>query len=259
MNKEFVYIIPLHKKDKRVFRAIASIPNESTIIIVTSSAIKKWLKGHDDIDVVTDILENKNTSYPALVNVGIAGSKLYNPKFISILEFDDTVTPNAHRIVEEYAEAYPEDGIFAPLSCIVKENEKEGEEEVPPTLVAISNEACFAPGVSEEMGIVDYNMMLRTNFVFINGCYIKPEVFEEFGEFKEAFDIFYDYEWILRMSYNGVIIRGIPKVSRFHYLYDDSIFEKMKIIDQDTRSKWLNLTRREYFFGPNEGREISIT
>lgn len=254
------YIIPLHKKDERVFRAIASVPKEDTIIISTTKEIKTWLRNKmsdDNGDIGAYFTTSDKSSYPTLVNAGILLTLDFNKvtdgeldcDLISILEFDDTVTPNANNIITQYYNDWDDVDIFAPVVCMVKENDTD-----KPILIGIANEAPMAPNVSEEFGTFTYNMMLKTNFLFVNGCYIRPSVFVEHGVFKENFKLFYDYEWALRVIYSGVITKCVPKTTRFHYLYDDSAFETQKATDKQTLENWLSAAKQEYFF--DNDREI---
>jgi len=252
MSKKITYIIPLHIKDDRVFRAISSVSNDAEIFVSAPKDVREWLssksEGADDKFKLGGP-ESEKSSYQALVNYALDFAR--DADFISILEFDDEVTPNASNIITEHAEAYPESQILAPLVCVVKDINQD-----KPMLVGMANEAVFANGVAEERGFVDYNMMLKTNFLFVNGVYIKPEVFEEFGVFKENFEMFFDYEWALRVVYNGTIIRGIAKAGRFHYLYEDGMFEQHKNLDRKLREDYLGAARREYFF--DEDRELTF-
>jgi len=255
MSKKVTYIIPLHKKDDRVFKAISSVPVGMPVIVSIPDGLKTWLnKGIDKLgerkDQVTFVRSKGGFNYPHLVNLALA--EVGECDFISVLEFDDTLMPNAHRILDTYSEAWPEAEILAPLSCVVKI----AEDQDKPVLIGIANEATLAPGMAEQYGYLDFNMMLRTNFIFVNGCYIKPSVFEDYGRFKENFDMFYDYEWALRVVYNGGIIRSIPKATHFHALTDDGAFETQKAAPQAIRENWLGAARREYFF--EEDREISF-
>lgn len=247
---KIAYIIPLHKKDDRVFRAIESIPEGAAIIVSLKKGLKTWFT---KTQTQTEIVESKDSTYPVLVNAGLDFAKnLGEFDLFSILEYDDTIMPNAHRVINEYYTDWEDTEIFAPLTCIVKE--QEGEDK--PVLIGIGNEASMAPNVAEEFGLFDFNMMLRTNFIFINGCYIKPSVFENYGQIKENFELFYDYEWVLRVVYNGGIIRSIPKATHFHGLNDEGAFEAQKAIPKETRENWLGAARREYFF--DQDREISF-
>ena len=248
---KIAYIIPLHKKDERVFRAIESVPQGARVVVSLKKGLKTWFnKQKTQVEVVES---TKGHSYPILVNAGIEYAlNLDDFDLVSILEYDDTVLPNAHKIMTDYYNDWEDAEVFAPLTCIVKE--EEGVDK--PILVGIGNEASMAPGVAEEFGYFDFNMMLRTNFIFLNGCYIKPSAFENYGQLKENFELFYDYEWILRVVYNGGIIRSIPKATHFHGLNDEGAFEAQKALPKEYRENWLGAARREYFF--EEDREISF-
>lgn len=245
-NKKIGYIIPLHKKDERVYKAIASVPENDIALVCCPEDVAKWISNDHD-----DWLKVDGSSYQKLVNAGIDYFKETDADYISILEFDDTLTPNAGSIVSQYGTDWEDVDILAPLSMAVKEGEDD-----KPILIAVANEAAMAPQLAEEHGYFDFNMMLRSNFLFVNGCYIKPEVFENFGKFKENFKMFYDYEWALRMVYNGAVIRSIPKATRFHYLSDGGAFETQRNAPKADKDNWLSAARREYFF--EEDREISF-
>lgn len=260
MSKKIVYIIPLHKKDDRVFDALDSIPAEAEVVIAIPEELQKWMskeltKSGLRSDGVFTAVSNRGSSYPILVNMGldvVLGGDIQDVDFVSILEFDDKLMPNAHKIVNEYAEDWEDAEVLAPLACVVKEIETDDK----PLLVGIANEAPMAPQIAEEFGYFDFNMMLRTNFIFVNGCYIKPSVFEDYGRFKENFEIFYDYEWALRAVYNGCVIRTIPKATHFHTMSDDGAFETQKALPKEDRENWLGAARREYFF--EDDREINF-
>jgi hypothetical protein len=217
-------------------------------------AILSWFTSHKPDREIHTVCRADGSSYPMLVNIGlkILRDDIGNIDYINILEFDDIVTPNAHLIVDEYGTDWESIDILAPLACIVKYSDEDDK----PILIGITNEASMAPQMAEEFGIFDFNMMLRTNFIFVNGCYIKPKVFEDYGVFKENFEMFYDYEWALRMVYNGVNIKTVPKATHFHTLTDDGAFETHKKVPNDIRDKWLGVTRREYFF--DSDRPIKI-
>lgn len=257
-SKRVAYIIPLHKKDDRVFKAIESIYFENAVVIVSiPKELKTWLhKGLNKLkEGVFSAVGDRGSSYPTLVNMGLdvaLGSDVENIDYISILEFDDVLTPNAHKILNKYANDWEDVDILAPLACVVKWIDGDDK----PVLVGTANEAPMAPQIAEEFGFFDFNMMLKTNFMFVNGLYIKPEVFKQFGRFKENFEMFYDYEWALRMVYNGVTIRSIPKATHLHSLSEDGAFETQKNADSKTRDNWLSAARREYFF--EDDRNISF-
>jgi len=247
------YIIPLHKKDERVIKAINSVIECVVYVVCGDSEIFEWMKTKIlPGEAVLLNANSKSKSYPELVNFGYA-SMSGTPDYISILEFDDQLTPNSGKILKEYLQDFQDADIVAPLACICKEGD--GSDNLP-ILLGMSNEVCFAPNMVDEYGQYDFNLMLRSNFMFVNGCYIKPRCFEEWGKFKTTFKVFYDYEWALRMIYNGAIVRGVPKATHFHYLSDDGAFETNKKLDKKIVEKWLSAVRREYFF--EEERPLKI-
>lgn len=251
MSKKITYIIPIHTRDDRLFRAVESVPLESNLIIAAPEGLWEsgWIQKYIGEREYTPASSSKD-SYQKLVNNAIALTR-DDTDYISILEFDDVVTNTANSIIQEYAEAWGEADILAPLSCVVRESEDQ------PILVSIANETGIAPGIAEEYGIIDFNMMLKSNYLFVNGCYIKPSVFTEFGGFKANFEMFADYEWALRVIYNGCVVRTVPKASRLHYLYDDSMFSDHKNRPRSEVDMWLNSARQEYFF--EEDRELNLT
>lgn len=249
MVERILYVIPLHKKDERVIRAINSVSSGSSIGVVCGNLdIFEWMDTKNlPKNVTLGNADSKGMTYPELVNFAIEGllKESDGIDFVSILEFDDQLTPNAEKILEDYLKDCGDADIIVPLTCMVKEDEKNTD---IPILLGISNEVCFAPGMTDDYGLFDFNIMLRSNYIFVNGCYIRPRCFEEWGVFKKNILYFYDYEWALRMVYNGAIVKGIPKSTHFHYLSDDGLMESYKKMDKKVIEKWLGVARREYFF-----------
>lgn len=258
-----IFIIPYHKDtfDQRLGRAINSY----------NEALKEYVKAGGDKDKFKLVIMSKKdftdeifiydktlkgSTYPFLVNAGIEKFK-EETKYISILEYDDILTKNSLKIFDTYVNGNQEEdvGIYAPLTFVAKHDEEKKDEK--PALINVINEACMAQGVSEEYGYIDFNMMLRSNFLFVNGSFIKSEVFDDIGVFKTNFKWFYDYEWALRAVYNGVVIKAVPKATHIHFLCNDSLFNKQNSLPRETIDKWISLARREYFF--NEERPIDET
>jgi hypothetical protein len=261
------FIIPFHKVDdelafKKLSVAIASYKNaakkysgeeEFNCVISTTNEFK-----YDSFDGVSVLTTDKGSSYTILVNNAINEVK-GDTEYVSILEFDDKLTENALNIFERYEQEYSKDqdpaSVFAGLAFILmRDNDEDLAAKDNETLVGISNESTFAPGVAEEYSKFDFNMMLRSNFLFLNGAFIKVDVFDEVGMLKENFDTLYDYEFTLRLVYNGIIVRSIPKITHIHYLSKNGAFETQKEMPKKLKDQWLIHARKEYFF--NEEREL---
>lgn len=261
------FIIPFHLQFKgeakeKLIRAINSfniarnansiIHDDFKLIIATTNPIS--ISDINDVAYI-EILECKNKStYSELVNAAI--EKIEDSEYVSILEYDDELTKNSLKCFVDYNkysfDNNEEVDIFTGLAFVLASSDDNSESR----LVGISNEPAFAPGVSEEYGKFDFNMMLRTNFIFLNGCFIKRNLFDQYGKFKENFEMFYDYEFILRMIYNGANVKAIPKITHLHYLSNNGAFAKFSNEPHDVREKWLNAARRELFF--EEDREIEV-
>lgn len=255
---EIAYIIPLHKKDKKVFRAINSVPKDHHIVVSCSKNVFDWLIEQETAKNVTLVSGKASSSFPYLVNLGIKHIKeTFTTKFdfISILEYDDEVTPTSNEILEQYA-TDENVGIYAPFAT-VHDIVKQEKEEID-VLIGIMNEACYAGGIPEEPGYFDYNMLIRVNLLFMNGCYIRPSVFESVGVLKKNFKYFTDYEWALRASYNGITIKGIPKACRKHYINKDKdgAFNMLNDLPKEKAEEYLTAARTEYYF--DEDRPLDI-
>ncbi len=253
-NHKYAYIIPIHKNDKTIERALDSVVGlESTIVYVACNvATKKWINENVEISDLLTVKfvtgKAKETSYSQLVNLGIK-SIGNTAEFISILEFDDKVSPGAHAAMEPYFVDNPEFHIYTPLAAMLA-----GEDEEKLQMISMLNEASFAAGVFEEYGVYDINTMLKSNFIFVNGLYFRPVAFEMSGLFKSNIKLFEDYEFVLRALNNGCTFMAIPKVARHHYYTMDGEFERRKNLSQETRDEWLVKIKQEYFFV--EDREI---
>lgn len=262
MNKslDIYFLVPLHKWDEKVYNAISSIPDLSNVkyFVITTNELSKIIirnNGGEELSVLT-VPDNHDTSYQSLVNYGVDHVKsICNDdcdNFVSILEYDDVLYPNVIANIVKYHNHYNSD-IYAPLVSFVEE--EDGSEQ--PKLLSFGNEACWAGGTSEEIGLFDFNMLLRMNFVFLNSCFINLNCFD-FGGLKPKIKAFYDYEFILRMVYNGKIIRGIPKITHKHYMNPDGAMMNMvNNLTKEERDYWLTTSRKEYFFESDEDRNIA--
>lgn len=261
-----VVIIPYHKEgiDDRLVECIQSYHEALKNYSGDGFEFKLVLSTPDSFDIDgVDIFvngedddEDRGSSYPILVNEAIEAFK-DEADYFTILEFDDKLTRSAFNVFDRYEFSLSSDEpdvdtkVFCGLAFVLK-----GEEGSEPTLVGISNEAAFAPNLAEEYGKLDFNMMLKNNFMFLNGSFIHKSVFAECGLLKTNFEMFCDYEFALRMVYNGISIQSIPKVTHLHFLSEDGAFAKQKDSPRHIVDQWLSAARKEYFF--NEEREILI-
>jgi hypothetical protein len=249
------FIIPVHQVVDSLRVAVKSISDlekstiEHKIFIACIQDVFDKLHDQPEYKDVSFVVEKDSwkTSYQELVNCAIDNIKLSkdsnNNDWIYILEYDDEILPKALKVFKEFKE-YKEADIYAPISLVVENSEGSSTKK----LLALQNEAAWAQGLSEEHGFIDFNMMLRMNFLFVNGCFISLKVIEDYGAFKPEIKNTFDYEFALRMVYNGVIIFAIPRAVHYHYTSNSGYSGIFKKMPQDERDFWVSLARKEYFY-----------
>ncbi|MFW9875187.1 MAG: hypothetical protein ACFFG0_18940 [Candidatus Thorarchaeota archaeon] len=260
MNSDLAVIIPLHQYDKkRLDYAIESF-------LAQQSKAKLFLSGPASVldkiqyPFAIKIIENEDTSYQNLCNVAIKKiQEIEDISWISILEYDDAYTKRAFTLFDNYRKAYSEmeleTKLWAGLTILIKDESRNTESQ---KMVGMVNEAMWAGGMAEEAGIFDLNAILRNSFMFVNGCFIHKSVFEEVGYFKPSMKAFYDYEFAIRMIYNGIICRSIPKLTHKHYVREENSAQStIKSMSEDERTFWLSMSKREYFY--EEDRNVQYT
>ena len=83
---------------------------------------------------------------------------------------------------------------------------------------------------------------------------IKKSTYVDNGGFKPSFKLTFVYEFLLRLTHNGVKIMVIPKIGYQHVNFrEDSLFWKYKNNDETKLSEnevkfWLDSAKKEFFF-----------
>jgi hypothetical protein len=254
MNSKLAYIIPAHKVDHRLLYAVESAlaQSEKTYVVVacTPEVAERGLPDKYNNAVNLVIVDGDDTSMQNLVNAGLEIVKsLDDVEWFSILEFDDKVLPNATKLFMRYREVFPEFNAFAGLGLVCESNgERNPQEELQaPNLRTMANEAAWAANIMEQSGVFDFNAMLRMNFILLTCCFFKLEILEEIGQLKPNMKYFYDYEFLLRVVYNGHNIRAIPKATHYHFTNGEGISAHHSLNKTDA-DFWSNTARKEYFF-----------
>ena len=241
MNSKLAYIIPTHSKTDTLVKALDSIfkqKEKAKVIVVGPKEVLESID-NDRSKLCVKVEENENTTYPNLVNKGIDAAKEDNEiEWVSILEHDDELLHHATELFIEYRDCYTNAEMFAGLTLLVEPSENDN----PPTLKGMTNDACWAANLMETTGEFDFNALLRMGFVFLNSTFIKLSVFDTVGKLKNNFKLYSDYEFTLRAVYNGIIIRGIPKATHYHFVNGEyhKMLEKM---DRDEVEFWANAAR----------------
>lgn len=250
--KKITIILPVYKLDvddismlENALRSTDKFHEDVNILIVCPDTLKKQIK---DIEIIktynVKMFYNttKNTDFISQINLGIENC---DTEWFSILEIDDEYKETWFKTINEYLETYLETEVFLP---IIEDVNQDGN------FVGFTNESLWALGFTAKQGFLDKDILLEyQNFQTSGGLY-KTDVIKENGSFKDNIKLTFSYEFLLRLTNNGVIVMGVPKLGYRHVNFrENSLFwmykndESLKLSDNDVVF-WLNTAKKEYFF-----------
>ena len=211
------------------------------IVVPAASDVAEFIKEADFglLNSLIRVIENTgDTDFASQANLGVSEA---TSEWVSFLEYDDEYANIWFKNVAEYIEAYPGVGLFMP---IVIDVDAEGK------FVGFTNEAVWANGFSDEIGILDLNALLNYQNFNIDGILLKKEIFDELGGFKPSIKLTFIYEFLLRMAFRDVKIMTIPKFGYKHVnLRPNSLFATYKTqIDPAEARWWMSQAKKEYYF-----------
>lgn len=244
-------IIPVHElneETKKMFsNAVESVkqqtvkPEQLLVVAPKNSETLTFIKSFDfgTFKNNVTILENDGeTDFASQINFAVENCKT---EWFSILEFDDEYANIWFKNVLEYKNAYPDVQIFMPIIIDVDTSNQ---------FVGFTNEAVWAQGFCDEMGVLDNNSLLAYQNFNIDGMVIKKSVYDSFGGFKPSIKLTFVYEFLLRMTFKSVKVMVIPKFGYKHVNQrKGSLFSNYKeTIDPVEARWWLSQAKREYYF-----------
>lgn len=247
--KSITVIVPIHKIDgeykEMINNSLSSIEgfhNDVSVLIVCPPNIKKELKDLSQ-KLEIEILVNKGqTDFSSQMNLGMDNCKT---EWFTILEIDDEFNPIWLKSMGDYLKIYQSVDVFLP---IVKDINVEGK------TIGYTNESTWAYGFTEKQGFIDNDVLLEfQNFQTSGGLY-RTKVIIENGGFKDNIKLTFTYEFLLRLTYNGVQILVVPRIGYNHVNFrEDSLFWSYKN-DDDAKLKekevkfWVETAKKEFFF-----------
>lgn len=247
--KNITIIIPVHKIDdiygemlKNAITSVENFHNDVEVLIVAPTSIKKDLKDlSQKLDIT--IVENKGeTDFCSQVNLGIEKCKT---EWFSILEMDDEYKPIWLKSMNEYILENPDVDVFFP---IVKDVNVEGK------FLSFTNESTWAYGFVDKQGFLDNETLLDYQNYQISGGLYKTQVVKDNGLLKENIKLTFGYEFLLRLTHNGVKIFTVPRIGYQHVNFrEDSLFWSFKNdennkLEEDEVKFWLDTAKKEFFF-----------
>lgn len=251
-------ILPIHELNevtKSLFNnAVQSVkeqiivPDELVVVVPKGSAVETYVKAFDFGDYKKSVVIAENdgeTDFCSQVNFGVAAS---SSEWFSILEFDDEYAKIWFKNVVEYRKAHDKIDLFLPI--VIDVDGGNG-------FIGFTNEAVWANGFSDTMGVLDNASLITYQNFNIDGMVIKKSVYNEFGGFKSNIKLTFIYEFLLRMTFKDVKVMVIPKFGYKHMNQrDGSLFQTYKeTLDPAEARWWLAQAKKESYF--SKDREIT--
>lgn len=257
--KNITILLPIHKLDENetlmLANALTSIEdfhNDIVLYIICPPNIKKKFETFDFGNKLEyKIIENKtkNTNFQSQVNLGIEKCET---EWFSIMEIDDTYNKTWLNMVKQYEKSIPDAEVILP---IVRDINNEGK------FISFTNESVWAYGFTQNIGFITNDVLMEYQNYQTSGGLYKTETIKKYGGFKDNIKLTFSYEFLLRLTYNGVKIAVIPRVGYQHVMFrEGSLFWNMRNIekeklDQNEIKFWVETAKTEFFF--KNKREIS--
>ena len=256
--KNITIVLPVHKLDddyklmlENAVSSVKEFHNDVVLLIVAPKKLKKDLE-EVDLGQKLEIVYEFHTSDSNFCNqVNLALEKVETPWF-SILEIDDEYQKTWLKHMTQYMKQHPDADVFLP---IVKDIDKEGN------FTSFTNDSIWAYGFTDRQGYLDNEVLLEYQNYQITGGLYKTDIVKKNGGLKDNIKLTFGYEFLLRLSHNGVIIMGVPRIGYKHVNFrDDSLFwlykndEGQKLTEKEVKF-WLDTAKKEFFY--TNKREIN--
>jgi len=247
--KKITIILPVHRIDgdykEMLDNALSSIEdfhNDVVVTIVCPPSVKNEIGQLSDKLEINYTINSGETDFCSQVNAGITNCET---EWFSILEIDDEFRPIWLKSMNEYINENKDVDVFLPIVQDVNVNGN---------FVSFTNESMWAYGFTEKQGFLDNEVLLDYQNYQTSGGLYKTEVIKENGSFKENIKLTFRYEFLLRLTHNGVKIMSVPKIGYKHVnLREDSLFwlyknnDESKLKEKEVRF-WLDTAKKEFFF-----------
>jgi hypothetical protein len=247
--KKITIILPVHRIDgdykEMLDNALSSIEdfhNDVVVTIVCPPSVKNEIGQLSDKLEINYTINSGETDFCSQVNAGITNCET---EWFSILEIDDEFRPIWLKSMNEYINENKDVDVFLPIVQDVNVNGN---------FVSFTNESMWAYGFTEKQGFLDNEVLLDYQNYQTSGGLYKTEVIKENGSFKENIKLTFSYEFLLRLTHNGVKIMSVPKIGYKHVnLREDSLFwlyknnDESKLKEKEVRF-WLDTAKKEFFF-----------
>ena len=250
--KKITIILPIYKLDptdvemlKNSLSSVEDFHDDVKIKIVAPIGLKPKIESFnfgENLEVTLQYNTTLNTDFISQINLGIEEC---DTEWFSILEIDDEYEKAWFKSMKEYMNEFTDVDVFLP---IIRDVNVEGK------FISFMNESVWAYGFTTEQGVIDNELLLEYQTFQTSGGLYRTEVIKDHGKFKDNIKLTFSYEFLLRLTNNGVKIMTVPKIGYRHVnLREGSLFwsykndEKMKL-SEDEAKFWLETAKKEFYF-----------
>ena len=257
--KKITIILPFHRLEaediamlNNALSSAEDFHNDVKFLFVCPDKLRSQVSGLDfgqKLEINVHYNPTLQTDFASQVNLGIMKC---DTEWFSILEIDDEYKKPWLSSMNEYMNVYPDVGVFLP---IVKDINSEGK------FLGFMNDSVWAYGFSNKQGMLDNEILLEYQNYQISGALYKTQLIKDFGLLKDNIKLTFGYEFLLRLTHNGVNIMTVPKIGYQHVnMRENSLFWQYKNdssmkLSEDEVKFWLDAAKNEYFF--KNKREIN--
>ena len=247
--KKITIILPVHRIDgdykEMLNNALSSIEdfhNDVVVTIVCPPSVKNEIGQLSDKLEINYTINARETDFCTQVNAGITNCET---EWFSILEIDDEFKPVWLKSMNQYINEHTDVDVFLPIVQDINVNG---------SFVSFTNESMWAYGFTEKQGFLDNEVLLDYQNYQTSGGLYKTSVIKENGSFKENIKLTFSYEFLLRLTHNGVKIMSVPKIGYKHLnLREDSLFwlyknDEISKLKENEVKFWLDTAKKEFFF-----------
>jgi len=247
--KNITVLIPIHKISEdykemlnKALESVEDFHNDVKVLLVCPAEVKKELTNLSDKLEINFVVNKGKTDFCSQVNLGI---EKCDTEWFTILEVDDQFKSIWLKSINDYRKIYSDVDVFLP---IVKDINSEG------TFVSFTNESAWAYGFTDMQGFIDNEVLLEYQNYQISGGLYRTQKIKDNGLLKENIKLTFGYEFLLRLTHNGVRVMIVPRVGYQHVnLREDSLFwlyknDENSLLSEKEVKFWLDSAKKEFFF-----------
>ena len=177
--------------------------------------------------------------------------------FFSILEFDDEYIPKWFETAARYYVGNENISVFLPVNLFHDGHQEKWQ---------YGNTMAISPmfmtpdeNDKDEIGIINYVRLEKCSLFNLTGGIFNTSDFKTVGKYKPSIKVAFNYEFLLRLTKQGLKAMVVPKEGYIHGIgREGSLTETyMNTLTDAEREKWFALALRECVYNEDRKKDIA--